>query len=58
MPQNQHIMGWGAGNPEPSPGHYDFADLDRYGKPVAASPPLVILFVSPVYSFPGDCPCV
>ncbi|MFE2447435.1 hypothetical protein ACWDHW_32840 [Streptomyces melanosporofaciens] len=29
MPQNQHIMGWGAGNPEPSPGHYDFADLDR-----------------------------
>ncbi len=29
MPQNQHIMGWGAGNPEPSPGDYDFADLDR-----------------------------
>ncbi|RNG22561.1 xylan 1,4-beta-xylosidase [Streptomyces botrytidirepellens] len=29
MPQNQHIMGWGAGNPEPSPGRYDFADLDR-----------------------------
>jgi hypothetical protein len=26
--QNQHIMGWGAGNPEPSPGHYDFASLD------------------------------
>ncbi|MFI9052708.1 xylan 1,4-beta-xylosidase [Streptomyces sp. NPDC053427] len=29
MPQNQHIMGWGAGNPEPSPGRYDFSDLDR-----------------------------
>ncbi|WP_242586228.1 xylan 1,4-beta-xylosidase [Streptomyces sp. MST-110588] len=28
MPQNQHIMGWGAQNPEPSPGHYDFKDLD------------------------------
>lgn len=29
MPQNQHIMGWGARNPEPSPGAYDFKDLDR-----------------------------
>ncbi|WP_428837700.1 GH39 family glycosyl hydrolase [Streptomyces olivaceiscleroticus] len=29
MPQNQHIMGWGARNPEPSPGKYDFHDLDR-----------------------------
>lgn len=27
--QNQHIMGWGAGNPEPTPGVYDFSDLDR-----------------------------
>ena len=27
--QNQHIMGWGAGNPEPAPGVYDFSDLDR-----------------------------
>jgi Glycosyl hydrolases family 39 len=27
--QNQHIMGWGVGNPEPSPGAYDFGDLDR-----------------------------
>ena len=26
--QNQHIMGWGALNPEPSPGRYDFASLD------------------------------
>jgi hypothetical protein len=27
--QNQHLMGWGAANPEPSPGEYDFASLDR-----------------------------
>jgi hypothetical protein len=26
--QNQHMMGWGAGNPEPSPGQYDFGSLD------------------------------
>ncbi|MBA9007370.1 GH39 family glycosyl hydrolase [Thermomonospora cellulosilytica] len=29
MIQNQHIMGWGADNPEPAPGRYDFASLDR-----------------------------
>jgi hypothetical protein len=28
MLQNQHIMGWGADNPEPSPGRYDFDSLD------------------------------
>ncbi len=27
--QNQHIMGWGAGNPEPYPGVFDFRSLDR-----------------------------
>lgn len=27
--QNQHIMGWGVGNPEPAPGVHDFRDLDR-----------------------------
>jgi hypothetical protein len=26
--QNQHIMGWGADNPEPSPGQYNFSSLD------------------------------
>ncbi|MCU1615574.1 MAG: hypothetical protein JWO98_3114 [Frankiales bacterium] len=26
--QAQAIMGWGANNPEPSPGHYDFVSLD------------------------------
>ncbi|MCM1975025.1 xylan 1,4-beta-xylosidase [Streptomyces sp. G1] len=29
LPQNQHLMGWGATNPEPAPGRYDFASLDR-----------------------------
>ncbi|MCC5578606.1 xylan 1,4-beta-xylosidase [Microtetraspora sp. AC03309] len=27
--QNQHIMGFGAGNPEPKPGEYDFSSLDE-----------------------------
>lgn len=27
--QNQHIMGWGADNPEPSPGVFHWDDLDR-----------------------------
>jgi hypothetical protein len=26
--QNQHLMGWGALNPEPSPGVFDFSSLD------------------------------
>ncbi|MFJ5263031.1 xylan 1,4-beta-xylosidase [Streptomyces sp. NPDC088387] len=29
LPQNQHIMGWGADNPEPVKGRYDFEALDR-----------------------------
>lgn len=29
LPQNQAIMGWGADNPEPVKGHYDFEELDR-----------------------------
>jgi len=29
LPQNEHIMGWGAGNPEPVKGLYDFGDMDR-----------------------------
>ncbi|MFD4569303.1 xylan 1,4-beta-xylosidase [Streptomyces sp. NPDC058467] len=28
LPQIQHIMGWGAGNPEPSKGRYDFSEMD------------------------------
>jgi hypothetical protein len=29
VPQNQSIMGWGADNPEPSPGRFNFGALDR-----------------------------
>ncbi|NGO13916.1 xylan 1,4-beta-xylosidase [Streptomyces sp. HC44] len=29
LPQIQHIMGWGADNPEPVKGRYDFEDMDR-----------------------------
>ncbi|QQC88512.1 GH39 family glycosyl hydrolase [Streptomyces alfalfae] len=29
VPQIQHIMGWGASNPEPVKGHYDFSEMDR-----------------------------
>lgn len=29
LPQIQHLMGWGADNPEPVKGRYDFADMDR-----------------------------
>ncbi|MFD5702130.1 GH39 family glycosyl hydrolase [Streptomyces lasiicapitis] len=29
LPQIQHIMGWGAGNPEPVKGRYDFEAMDR-----------------------------
>lgn len=28
MLQNQHLMGWGVSNPEPSPDQYEFASLD------------------------------
>jgi hypothetical protein len=27
--QNQHIMGWGAKNPQPAPGVFDFSSLDQ-----------------------------
>ncbi|MGW0828074.1 GH39 family glycosyl hydrolase [Streptomyces sp. NPDC002845] len=29
LPQIQHLMGWGADNPEPVKGRYDFEDMDR-----------------------------
>ena len=29
LPQIQHIMGWGAGNPEPVEGRYDYEEMDR-----------------------------
>ncbi|GAA5055723.1 GH39 family glycosyl hydrolase [Thermocatellispora tengchongensis] len=43
MLQNQHIMGWGAGNPEPAPGQYDFRDLDRRVKFMAQSKSIPVL---------------
>nr|PZN41381.1 MAG: xylan 1,4-beta-xylosidase [Actinomycetota bacterium] len=43
MIQNQHIMGWGVGNPEPAPGRYDFRDLDRRVKLMADTRALPVL---------------
>ena len=43
MLQNQHIMGWGAGNPEPAPGKYDFRDLDRRVKLMADTRAIPVL---------------
>lgn len=49
MPQIQHIMGWGAGNPEPVRGRYDFEDMDRRIDFVRASGgiPVVTLCCAP-----------
>jgi hypothetical protein len=35
--QNQHLMGWGTLNPEPSPGVYDWASLDERMRLIRAS---------------------
>lgn len=49
MLQNQHIMGWGVGNPEPSPGQFSFRDLDRRLKFMASSQsvPIITLCCAP-----------
>jgi hypothetical protein len=49
LPQNQHIMGWGADNPEPVKGRYDFEDLDRRIDFIRASgsTPIVTLCCAP-----------
>ncbi|GGX95442.1 GH39 family glycosyl hydrolase [Streptomyces minutiscleroticus] len=49
LPQIQHIMGWGAGNPEPVKGRYDFDDMDRRIDFVRASggTPVVTLCCAP-----------
>ncbi|MGW7819292.1 GH39 family glycosyl hydrolase [Streptomyces puniciscabiei] len=49
LAQNQHIMGWGADNPEPVKGHYDFGALDRRIDFVRASrgTPVITLCCSP-----------
>ncbi|MBN6053658.1 xylan 1,4-beta-xylosidase [Nonomuraea sp. RK-328] len=47
--QNQHIMGWGAGNPEPSPGQYSFTELNRRMSFIASSRgvPVITLCCAP-----------
>ncbi|MEU6552412.1 xylan 1,4-beta-xylosidase [Streptomyces sp. NPDC046915] len=49
LPQNQHIMGWGADNPEPVKGRYDFTAMDRRIDFVRASggTPVITLCCSP-----------
>ncbi|UXY26644.1 GH39 family glycosyl hydrolase [Streptomyces sp. HUAS TT20] len=49
LPQNQHIMGWGADNPEPVKGRYDFGALDRRIDFMRASgaTPVITLCCSP-----------
>jgi len=49
LPQNQHIMGWGADNPEPVKGRYDFGALDRRVDFMRASDatPVITLCCSP-----------
>ncbi|RJL32652.1 xylan 1,4-beta-xylosidase [Bailinhaonella thermotolerans] len=47
--QNQHIMGWGALNPEPSPGRHDFKVLDQRLKLMAdtGATPVITLCCAP-----------
>ncbi|MFD1656780.1 xylan 1,4-beta-xylosidase [Streptomyces caeni] len=49
LPQNQHIMGWGADNPEPVKGRYDFGAMDRRIDFVRASggTPVITLCCAP-----------
>ncbi|WP_189708306.1 xylan 1,4-beta-xylosidase [Streptomyces anandii] len=49
LPQDQAIMGWGADNPEPVKGRYDFAALDRRVDFVRASGgvPVITLCCAP-----------
>ncbi|MGW8380402.1 xylan 1,4-beta-xylosidase [Streptomyces sp. ODS28] len=58
LPQNQHIMGWGADNPEPSPGKYDFADLDRRVDLMRRTgrPPVITLCCAPDWMKEGGEP--
>ena len=47
--QNQHIMGWGAANPEPVPGSYRWSSLDRRMELVRAThgTPVITLCCAP-----------
>ncbi|MCS0602041.1 xylan 1,4-beta-xylosidase [Streptomyces sp. LP11] len=56
LAQNQHIMGWGADNPEPVRGHYDFGALDRRIDFMRASgaTPVITLCCSPDWMKGGE----
>ncbi|MEU3984948.1 xylan 1,4-beta-xylosidase [Streptomyces sp. NPDC026672] len=56
LPQNQHIMGWGADNPEPVKGRYDFGALDRRVDFMRASgaTPVITLCCSPDWMKGGE----
>ncbi|MFF3348725.1 xylan 1,4-beta-xylosidase [Streptomyces sp. NPDC002779] len=56
MPQIQHIMGWGADNPEPVRGRYDFEAMDRRIDFVRASggTPVVTLCCAPDWMKGGE----
>lgn len=56
VPQIQHIMGWGADNPEPVKGRYDFDDLDRRVDFIRASGgiPVVTLCCAPDWMKGGE----
>ncbi|MEU9733178.1 xylan 1,4-beta-xylosidase [Streptomyces sp. NPDC048002] len=56
LPQIQHLMGWGASNPEPVPGRYDFAAMDRRIDFVRASggTPVVTLCCAPDWMKGGE----
>ena len=47
--QNQHILGWGALNPEPRPGVFDWSSLDRRMKIIKATggTPVITLCCAP-----------
>ncbi|MFJ3673049.1 xylan 1,4-beta-xylosidase [Streptomyces sp. NPDC090106] len=56
LPQNQHVMGWGADNPEPVKGRYDFEDMDRRVDFIRASgsTPVVTLCCAPDWMKGGE----
>ncbi|MFC8350548.1 xylan 1,4-beta-xylosidase [Streptomyces sp. NPDC057280] len=56
LPQNQHLMGWGADNPEPVEGRYDFEDMDRRIDFIRASgsTPVVTLCCAPDWMKGGE----
>ncbi|PWI19487.1 xylan 1,4-beta-xylosidase [Streptomyces sp. Act143] len=56
LPQNQYLMGWGADNPEPVKGRYDFEDMDRRIDFIRASgsTPVVTLCCAPDWMKGGE----